>query len=58
VTLWIPQVLKWGGGHAKKKHEERQKQRQQEHRKANASKPCKFGGKCTKADCWFSHPNK
>ena len=41
-------VLKWGGGHAKRKKEKRKLQRIL----------CQFGKECIRKDCMFAHPDR
>ena len=41
-------VLKWGGGHAKKKKDQRSWSR----------RPCQFGAECIRKDCFFYHPER
>ena len=41
-------VLKWGGGHAKKKKDQRSWSR----------RPCQFGADCVRKDCFFYHPER
>ncbi len=41
-------VLKWGGGHAKKKRDKRSWSR----------RPCQFGADCVRKDCFFYHPER
>jgi predicted sulfurtransferase len=41
-------VLKWGGGHAKKKRDQRSWSR----------RPCQFGADCVRKDCFFYHPER
>lgn len=41
-------VLKWGGGHAKKKKLQRKAQR----------RICQFGTECVRKDCMFYHPER
>lgn len=59
-------VLKWGGGHGKKKRDGHARPGQagghDTHGSARVSagakkfdKPCKFGANCKRADCWFEH---
>ena len=45
-------VCKWGGGHAKVKKRSRREDHAKKHFESVA---CKFGDKCTRSDCWFSH---
>lgn len=48
-------VLKWGGGHAKKKKDARQKKKDTQQMKRRL---CQFGPECFRKDCYFMHPER
>eukprot|EP00546_Thalassionema_frauenfeldii_P017596 CAMPEP_0178897452 /NCGR_PEP_ID=MMETSP0786-20121207/1756_1 /TAXON_ID=186022 /ORGANISM="Thalassionema frauenfeldii, Strain CCMP 1798" /LENGTH=560 /DNA_ID=CAMNT_0020568007 /DNA_START=33 /DNA_END=1715 /DNA_ORIENTATION=+ len=50
-----PSVLKWGGGHARRKKDLK---RELLRRKNLKRRPCQHGTSCTREDCFFYHPGR